>query len=204
MSAILTLKHWHDAVFAMAEQLTRGWFMGLLARFVFFAVLYFYFLNSFHTKVGEGLSGFFAIQDGAWYQIAPVAMDAAGGDIDAVSFFPWHLIVPLGTYAEFLLPLMVVTGLFTRVASLGMIGFIIVQSLTDIFGHMVDPQTIGALFDKSPDGMIADQRLLWIFPLVYLALNGGGLISLDGVLTRLWPMENQAAMARAPVTAQTH
>ena len=186
MPIITNLARWHDRAFALASRLTEGWFLGLAARFVFFAVLYFYFLNSFETKVGAGLAGFFEIQDGAWFQIAPVAVDAAGGDVSAIPFLPWHVIVPLGTYMEFLLPLLVVTGLFTRLASIGMIGFIVVQTLTDIYGHMVDAQTIGALFDRFPDSPIADQRLLWIFPLVYLALNGGGLFSLDAVLARIF------------------
>lgn len=184
MNAIATIKRWHDSLFSYLERLTDGWFMGLFARFVFFAVLYFYFLNSFLTKIGDGVFGFLSVQDSAWYQIAPVAVDAAGGDIQAIPFFPWHLIVPLGTYAEFLLPLLITTGLFTRIASAGMIGFITVQTLTDIFGHMVGAETIGALFDRFPDSAIADQRLLWIVPLVYLVLKGGGRMSLDAILAR--------------------
>lgn len=187
MTFLMAIKRLHDGIFGLAERLTEGWFLGLFARFVFFAVLYFYFLNSFGTKVGEGFAGFFQIQDGAYYQIAPLAMDAAGGDRSAVPFFPWAIVVPLGTYMELILPALVVIGLFTRVASVGMIGFIIVQTLTDIYGHMVDAQTIGALFDRFPDSLIADQRLLWSVPLVYLALKGGGLVSVDALLTRLAP-----------------
>jgi putative oxidoreductase len=187
MHLLMKIRHWHDSVFALAEKLTEGWFLGLFARFVFLAVLYFYFLNSFGTKVGEGFAGFFQIQDGAFYQIAPAAMDAAGGDVSALPFFPWKIIVPLGTYMELLLPALVVLGLFTRLAAVGMIGFVIVQTLTDIYGHMADAQTIGALFDRFPDSLIADQRLLWSVPLVYLALKGGGAISLDALLTRMAP-----------------
>jgi putative oxidoreductase len=185
MTIAMKIKTLHDGAFALLERLTDGWFLGLFARFVFLAVLYFYFLNSFGTKVGDDFAGFFQIQDGAWYQIAPLAMDAAGGDPAAVPFLPWHIIVPLGTYMELILPALVVVGLFTRLASIGMIGFIIVQTLTDIFGHMVDAQTIGALFDRFPDSLIADQRLLWSVPLVYLALKGAGLLSLDTLLLRL-------------------
>jgi putative oxidoreductase len=47
-----------------------------------------YFLNSARTKVGEGIAGFFSIQPGAYYQIAYPAVEAAGGDVGAVSFFP--------------------------------------------------------------------------------------------------------------------
>lgn len=194
MAYIMMIKRLHDAVFTQVEKWTDGWFLGLFARFVFFAVLYFYFLNSFGTKVGEGFAGFFQIQDGAYYQIAPLAMDAAGGDRSAIPFFPWAIIVPLGTYMELILPALVVAGLFTRVAALGMIGFVAVQTLTDIYGHMVDAQTIGALFDRFPDSLIADQRLLWSVPLVYLALKGAGLVSLDALLSRL-------SGSRTPVVA---
>ena len=45
-------------------------------------------------------------------------------------------------------------------------------------------QTIGALFDRVQDGVIADQRLLWIFPLIYLIIKGAGAISVDGLLGR--------------------
>jgi len=37
-----------------------------------------------------------------------------------------------------------------------MIGFVLVQSITDIFGHQVDASTIGALFDRFPDAVILD------------------------------------------------
>lgn len=172
----------HDRVFGTLERITEGWFLGLFARFVFAAVLWGYFLNSAGTKVGEGLTGFFMIAPGAYYQIALPAVEAAGGDVDQVAFLPWGLIVTLGTYAEFVLPLLVVIGLFTRVAALGMIVFIGVQTLVDITVHMVDPETIGVLFDRFPDAVIIDQRLLWLMPLVYLTLKGAGLVSVDGLL----------------------
>ena len=90
-------------------------------------------------------------------------------------------------------PTLVVLGLFTRVAAVGMIGFVIVQTLTDIYGHMADAQTIGALFDRFPDSLISDQRLLWSVPLVYLALKGGGAISIDAILSRLAPKQSRMA-----------
>ena len=129
----------HERVFGTLERLTGGWFLGLFARFVFAAVLWGYFLNSAGTKVGDGLTGFFMIAPGAYYQIALPAVEAAGGDVDHFAFLPCLLIVTLGTYAEFVLPLLLVIGLFTRVAALGMIIFIGVQTLVDITVHMVDP-----------------------------------------------------------------
>ncbi|MCO6185021.1 DoxX family protein [Rhizobium sp. L1K21] len=196
MKIIQHMTAMHRAVFIRLENLTDGWFLGLLARFVFFAVLYFYFLNSFGTKVGDGFAGFFSIQDSAYYQIALPAVDTAGGNIAAVPFLPWGLIVFLGTYCEFLLPLMVVLGLFTRIAALGMIGFIAVQTLVDITVHQVGPETVGALFDRFSDSLIADQRTLWIFPLIYLVIKGAGAISLDRILAGIFAAKNmpQASM----------
>ena len=174
----------HNGFFGALTKATDGWFMGLFARFSFASVLYFYFLNSAQTKVGDGLLGFFSISPGAYYQIALPAVEAAGGDVDAVSFIPWGVIVMAGTYGEFILPILVVIGLFSRVASLGMIIFVAVQSYVDIAVHQVDAKTIGSFFDRFPDGLIVDQRLLWIVPLVYVVLKGPGLISLDTILAR--------------------
>jgi putative oxidoreductase len=169
------------SVHAVASRLDR-WFLGLAARLVFAAVLLPYYLNSALTK----FDGTFSISDSAYYQIALPAVDAAGGDVSAVSFLPWGLMVLLGSYGEAILPLLVVAGLFTRIAAAGMIAFILVQSLTDILVHKVDAATIGALFDRFPDSVILDQRLLWSFPLFYLAVKGAGFLSLDKILWTLW------------------
>lgn len=185
MTAIAnTITGLHDRVFSTLERLTDGWFLGLFARFTFAAVLLFYFLNSATTKVGEGFLGFFQIATGAYYQIALPAVEAAGGDVEAVAFLPWGLIVTLGTYGEFILPILLVVGLFSRVAAVGMIVFVAVQTLVDITVHQVGPETVGALFDRFPDSLIADQRLLWLVPLVYVALKGPGMVSLDHLLSR--------------------
>ena len=184
MNAIISrLISLHHAVFGWLERMGDRWLGGLVARFAFAAVLWMYFYSSFRTKVGEGL-GVFSVQDGAYYQIALPAVDAAGGDVSAVAFLPWGLIVHLGTYAEFILPLMVVLGLFTRIAALGMLGFIAVQTLVDVTVHKVDAATIGSWFDRFPDAVILDQRLLWTVPLVFLALKGAGLLSVDALLAR--------------------
>jgi putative oxidoreductase len=59
------------------------------------------------------------------------------------------------------------------------IGFIAVQSLTDIFGHNVDAASIGGWFDRNSDALILDQRLFWVFLLLFLAVQGAGRLSLD-------------------------
>ena len=174
----------HASVFGAVERALDGWFLGLFARFVFAAVLWMYFLNSARTKVGDGVLGFFAVSDNAYYQIALPAVEATGGDVSKVSFIPWGAMVWAGTYAEFVLPVLIVLGLFARIAALGMIAFILVQSLVDVAVHTVGPETIGSLFDRFPDAAILDQRLLWVFPLVYVAVKGAGAVSLDALLWR--------------------
>ncbi|HCQ66032.1 MAG TPA: hypothetical protein DIU07_13175, partial [Rhodobacteraceae bacterium] len=86
--------------------------------------------------------------------------------------------------AEFILPALILVGLLTRLAALGMIGFVVLQSLTDIVGHAADPGTIGAWFDRLPDSVILDQRLLWVFVLLTLVLKGAGPLSLDRLIDR--------------------
>jgi putative oxidoreductase len=157
----------------------QDWFPGLLARLTFASVLFFYFFNSAKTKVGEGVQGFLQVQDNAYFQILPKVVEQYGYDASQVPAFPYQWIVYAGTYSEFILPVLIVIGLFTRMAALGMIVFVAVQTYVDITAHAVDEKTIGAFFDRFPDAMIADQRLLWVFPLVYLFIYGAGKLSLD-------------------------
>jgi len=154
-----------------------------LARFAFFAVLFFYYIHSATLKVGSGIAGFFQLEFGAFIQILGEAR-LAEFDFDAanVPFFPDYLIVFLGSYMEFILPILIVIGLFTRAASLGMIGFIVVQSVTDVTVHNVDEKTLGAWFDRFSDSLIMDQRLLWVTILLFLVIKGAGYLSVDALL----------------------
>ena len=156
----------------------------LLARFAFAAVLLVYCWASGLSKLGEGLLGVFHPSAGAYVQIFPKQMEAFGYDHSHFGLFH-YLVVLMGVLAEFLIPLMIVIGLLTRYAALGMIFFIAVQTATDLFGHGVleDPTTLGKWFDRSSSSVIMDQRLLWLFVLVYLVKHGGGVLSLDQWLT---------------------
>lgn len=194
----------YAATFATLERAVDGWLPGLLARLVFVGVLFGYYWSSALTKIGDGPFGLFLITDGAYMQILPAQMEAAGYDASAIPVFPWGLVVMAGTYAEFVLPVLIVAGLATRLAALGMIGFILVQSLVDIVFHHADATTIGALFDRLPGAVILDQRALWIFVLVILVVKGAGAISLDRVLDRLLlgaaaPPPVRNALAGAPL-----
>ncbi|WP_420407242.1 DoxX family protein [Hoeflea sp.] len=197
MTAIDAVRSVHHRIFGSLERVADAWLLGLLARFAFAAVLWMYFLNSAQTKVGDGLFGFFSIQPGAYYQIAYPAVEAANGDIGAVPFFPWGLMVVLGTYAEFILPLLIVIGLFSRLAALGMIGFIAVQTFVDITVHQIGAEAVGTIFDRLPDAVIADQRLLWVVPLAVVVLKGPGLLSVDVILGRRRDNTASAMHARA-------
>ena len=181
---IHTLKTQHDAAFDRLSAIFAGWGVGLAARLAFASVLLVYFLNSVATKVGSGFPGIFIPEIGAYAQMLPSIAEAAGYDIDAIAFFPYKLIVLAGTVGEVLLPIAIVIGLFTRLASLGMIGFIAVMTFVDITGHGAEPATIGAPFDRIQDAAIWDQRLLWVFLLFVLVIQGAGKISLDALLSR--------------------
>lgn len=174
----------HDRVFERVEALTAGWFNGFAARFAFASLLLVYYLNSGWNKLGDGLFGFLSPSSSAYITILPPIMEQYGYDVSAIPFFPWHIIVLLGTWGEIVLPLLVVLGLFGRIAALGMIVFVTVQSYVDIAYLGLEPKFIGAMFDRLPDAVIFDQRLLWIFVLLIIAVNGPGKLSLDHLLAR--------------------
>jgi putative oxidoreductase len=154
------------------------WLLPSLARLVFAAVLAGYFWASAATKFDGGP---FSLSTGAYAQIFPKAFDALGYDASRLSLLQ-HLIALAGAWAEMVLPLLLVIGALTRHAALAMVGFVVVQSLTDIFGHMADAVTLGAWFDRMPDALILDQRALWLVLLAVLIFKGAGPLSVDRLL----------------------
>ncbi|MBI1172637.1 DoxX family membrane protein [bacterium] len=154
--------------------------LSLAVRLVLASVLLRFFFNSFLTKM-DG----FSLTIGAYAQILPKQIAAAGYDVSAISW-PQYLVVLAGTVAELVLPVLVVAGVATRLSALGMVGFVVVMSLTDIFGHGVDAKTVGALFDGDPYGLILDQRLMWCTLLAVLIVTGGGRVSVDALVFRLF------------------
>jgi putative oxidoreductase len=178
---VIFLSSVYRAVFMRLEQ--ADWLLPLLARFLFVAIFFMYYWVSGLTKLGDGIFGIFSPSVGAYAQIFPRAMEAVGYDASQLSLF--HTLVVLGgTWAEFILPVLIALGLLTRLAALGMIGFVILQSLTDLFGHgaISESATFGAWFDKAPDSVIMDQRALWVFLLLVLVFKGAGKLSVDGIL----------------------
>ncbi|MEM1072905.1 MAG: DoxX family protein [Pseudomonadota bacterium] len=171
---------------ALCDRLSRAdWLLTTVARLIFAGTLLFYFWVSGLTKLGDGLLGLFKPSVGAYAQIFPKAMEAVTYDTSQLTVFHWAVVVA-GTWAEFILPALVVLGLLTRLSALGMIGFVIVQSLTDLYGHggAEHKETLGAWFDRFPDSLILDQRAFWVFLLLVLVLKGGGPLSLDAALRR--------------------
>lgn len=175
----------HDALFDWIERRAARPILTTLARFTFAATLLVYFWSSAGTKLGEGLRGLFSPSVGAYAQIFPRAMEAVG--YDASQLAAWQTaVVVAGTWAEVLLPALLILGLATRLAALGMIGFVLVQTLTDLVGHgaLGDPMALGAWFDTTPHAPILDQRLFWLCLLAIPAFFGGGPLSVDAALRR--------------------
>ncbi len=163
----------------LAAPLDRA--LPLLARFVFAAVLMMYFLRSALTKFGDGLFGFLTPSAGAYIQIFPKAVEAVSYDVSQLGLFHW-LVVVAGTVAEVVLPIAIVIGVFTRLAALGMIGFVLVQSFVDVTGHGVGGADLGQWFDAASGALILDQRTLWVFLLLVLVIKGAGALSVDRIL----------------------
>ena len=170
MTAVFTL--YAGAARFAARQ--ADWLLPTLARLVFAGVLFGYFWASAMTK----LDGPFTPSMGSFAQIFPKAFEAVGYDVSQMGLWQ-RLVVLAGSWAEFVLPVLIVLGLLTRLAALGMAGFVLVQSLTDIYGHGA---AAGAWFDRASDALILDQRAFWVLLLAVLILKGPGPISADRVL----------------------
>ncbi len=173
MTPLLSL--YDSAAAAVGRQ--ASWLLPTAARLVFAGVLLGYFWASAATK----LDGLFTPSLGAYAQIFPKVFEAAGYDVSQMG--AWHkLVVLAGAWAEFCLPALIVLGLFTRLSALGMAGFVVVQSLTDIIGHGAAPETVGQWFDRASDALILDQRAFWMLLFLVLIVKGAGPISADRFL----------------------
>ncbi|WP_120501417.1 DoxX family protein [Roseovarius sp. EL26] len=184
MRALLSL---HHMVFGLVERV-GDWMLPMIARFMFAAILFVYFWKSAMTKLGDGIFGFLFPSSGAYIQMFPRAMEAAGYDTSQLSIFHWAVAVA-GTTAEIILPILIVVGLFTRLAAIGMIGFVAVQSLTDVYAaqHSKWGQWFDnvAEYDPAIKGVgLLDIRALWVFVLLVIVIKGAGAISLDAILCR--------------------
>ena len=173
----------HDATVGRLATLLGGWFLPTFARFAFAAVLLLYFWRSAMTKLGDGVFGFLSPSLNGYVQVFPKATEAAGYDITQMGWFHW-LVVTAGTVAEFILPALILIGLLTRLAALGMVGFVLVQSYVDVTGHGVGGKDLGGWFDGPSDALIMDQRLMWMVMFAILIVKGAGPISVDRLLKK--------------------
>ena len=180
MTVILNL---YNGLMQPLLRILGDWFLPTLARFTFAAVLLFYFWNSAKTKLGDGIMGFLSPSDNGYIQIFPKTVEALGYDTSQLGAFHW-LVVVAGTWAEFILPFLILIGLFTRLASIGMVGFVVVQSIVDVTGHGVAGKTLGAWFDGPSNALIMDQRLMWMMVFAVLIVKGAGPLSVDRLFNR--------------------
>ncbi len=186
---IQSLKGLYEAVFFGLQRITEDWLLGLAARLTFSSVLLLYFINSALTKVGSGFPGFLIVSGNTYAQMFPKLFESVDYDASRIAFVPYGILAYAGTYGEFILPILILFGLFTRAAAAGFIGFLAVMTYVDIYGHGMKAESIGQFFDRFQDSVVADQRLLWLFPLIYLVLRGPGLISLDAILEKIFRRE---------------
>ena len=178
------LSRMHYRMIAPLARLGDDLIIPTLARFLFAAVLFMWFWNSAVTKLGGGGFGaLFTPSFNAFAQIFPKGAEAAGYDIGQATVFQ-KVVILAGTWGEFILPILIIIGLLTRVAAIGTIIFLVVLSLPALFGHgaVSDPAVLGGWFDGNPGGVILDQRALWIFLLAVLAVRGAGPLSLDRLI----------------------
>nr|WP_321443763.1 DoxX family membrane protein [uncultured Cohaesibacter sp.] len=195
MSLLNRLIALHNRAFTALDAALSDWFLGLAARLIFSSALFFYYFNSGISKLGDGPLGLFEPSAAAYAQILPPIADAVLYDTTQIAFFPWTIIVILGTITEILLPLLILFGLGTRLASLAFIAFIGVQTYVDIAFHGLESETIGAVFDQIHNSEILDYRLLTILPLILLALKGPGKVSLDYLLAKMIQPSTKLATA---------
>lgn len=169
------IDRYHDIADAIDKR--ADFLVPTLARLVFAAVLLVYYWNSAGLKIDGSI---FSPSSGAFGQIFPKAAEAVLWDVTQMNIFQ-RLVIFAGTVAEYILPLLILIGLFTRLAALGTIGFIWVQTIVDVTGHGV---ALGGLFD-SGIGLV-DQRVMWSFLMLVLVLKGAGALSVDAALGRVF------------------
>ncbi|MCL6284451.1 DoxX family membrane protein [Ruegeria sp. 2012CJ41-6] len=169
MTALITL---YNDVFDRFDR-ASDILVPTLARLVFIAIFLVYYWNSAMLKIDGSI---FSPSAGAFGQMFPKAAEAVLYDISKITFFQ-RIVIFFGTVAEFALPALLLVGLLTRVTALGMIGFTWVQTLVDVNGHNIP---FGGLFDNAIT--LADQRVMWTFLFLVIAIKGAGPLSLDRLL----------------------
>lgn len=113
------------------------------------------FWRSGQTKVAEG----------TWFSLTDTTVELFRTEYAGVPL-PAEIAAPLANAAEHVLPALLLAGLFTRASALGLFGMTLV---IQIFVY--------------PDAWWPEHSL-WAALALVLVLRGGGLVSLDALLTR--------------------
>ena len=151
MSAVSALLPRYDAAVRWLGTALPQSIMLLFVRVVLGGI----FWRSGQTKVVEG----------TWFQLSDTTYELFRTEYAGVPLPP-ELAAVLANAAEHVLPALLLAGLFTRGAALGLLGMTMVIQL---FVY--------------PDAWWPEHSL-WAALAVVLVLRGGGLLSLDAVLTR--------------------
>jgi len=149
----------------MAATLTRydaatRWLSGRLPESLLLAfvrvVLGGIFWRSGQTKVVEG----------TWFQLTDTTYELFRTEYAGVPILPAEVAAVMANAAEHVLPALLLVGLFTRGAALGLLGM-----------------TLTIQFFVFPDAWWPEHSL-WTALALVLILRGGGLFSLDALLAR--------------------
>jgi putative oxidoreductase len=136
------------------ELISSPWVESLMLLFVRISLAGI-FWRSGRTKVVEG----------SWLTISDTTKYLFQEDYKNVPLPP-ELAAHLSTYAEHLLPILLVIGLFTRLSALGLIG------MTMVIQIFVFPEAWWSV------------HMIWVALALTLIVRGGGQFSLDAILTR--------------------
>jgi putative oxidoreductase len=181
MRAILSgVVRFHAAFFGRIEAMLASWLPALFARLAFGVVLAGYYWQSALGRFAEGLAAPLRLNEAAYAEVLPLVAQAHAAVGDPVPTLPWALVVALVSWAEIILPGLILVGLATRVAALAMVLVVLAGGVTQRLQAGVSPLpgALGGLFDADPSGFL-DQRLLWLVPLMALMIRGAGQVSLD-------------------------
>lgn len=110
-------------------------------------------------------SGRTKVDEGSWLSVSDTAKFLFQEEYSAVPL-PSELAAYMATYAEHLFPALIVTGLFTRVSALGLLG------MTMVIQIFVYPQAWWSV------------HIIWVALALVLIVHGAGRFSLDALLTK--------------------
>ena len=110
-------------------------------------------------------SGQTKVEDGTWFQVTESTHELFRTEYSGVPLPP-EIAAVVANAAEHVLPALLLAGLFTRLSALGLLGMTLVIQI------FVYPEEWWA------------QHSLWAALALVLVLKGGGLLSLDALLSR--------------------